>query len=462
MVKNRSFRFIVFILLIGMIAGPACQKFVNKKPSTTLVVPTTLDDFQALLDNDLIMRECPALGELSTDDFYLLYPYWSTLNNKEHNAYTWAQDIYQGQGGVEDWDLPYQQVFYANVVMEGLAGITKDSSNTAGWNALEGAAYFIRAYAFYNLAQVFAPVYDGTKSPTDPYGIPLRLVSDVNAVSIRSTVQHTYDRILSDLNMASGLLPVAIPFANRNRPSKPAALAMMARVYLSMRDYGNAGKYADSCLKMYDSLIDYNTVSTSSFFPFAKGNPETMYQSRLLSSTQVFLGFANASCIVDSALFQSYDTSDLRRSIFYTVNSSGNPNCKGTYNGGVFPFSGLAIDEVYLVRAESYARMSNTILALNDLDSLLVKRWMAGSFVPLSASSPAQALSLVLAERRKELAFRGTRWSDLRRLNQEGAAIGLSRNLNGQSYSLLPGGLNYVLPIPPDVIQLSGIMQNPR
>jgi len=74
----------------------------------------------------------------------------------------------------------------------------------------------------------------------------------------------------------------------------------------------------------------------------------------------------------------------------------------------------------------------------------------------------AEALDTILVERRKELAFRGLRWSDLRRLNKEGWGIMLNRNLNGVPYTLPPNSELYTLPIPPDVIQLSGIMQNPR
>src|SRR3981189_1202195 len=86
--------------------------------------------------------------------------------------------------------------------------------------------------------QLFAPVYDSVSSRSLPaMGIPLRLTADVNAPSTRSTVQQTYDQILGDLQQAVVLLPAAVPYANRNRPSRPAAQALLARVYLSMRNY---------------------------------------------------------------------------------------------------------------------------------------------------------------------------------------------------------------------------------
>jgi len=48
-------------------------------------------------------------------------------------------------------------------------------------------------------------------------------------------------------------------------------------------------------------------------------------------------------------------------------------------------------------------------------------------------------------------------------LNREGANIVLTRNIGGTIYTLQPTDSNlYTLPIPPDVLNLSGIRPNPR
>ena len=460
-----SQRIVILLLLAGM-GMLSCSKssFLDKKPNTDFIIPTTLPDFQALLDNDAVMGRTSALGELSADNLYLRDTFWQGLDAKEHNAYIWAPgDIFNGQGQQDDWDLPYEQVFYANVVLEGLAKVKVDSTNVQDWNALKGAALFMRAFAFYNLAQDFAPVYDSLSASTD-LGIPLRLSSDINAISTRASLQQTYQQILDDLQGANNLLPAAIPFANLNRPSKPAALALLARVYLSMRAYEQAGKCADSSLQLYPTLIDYNTVPTNTNLPFPVNNAETIYQSSFLtSSTQILVAVFSPKCIVDSMLYASYDSADLRKQIFYRVNGAGYPNIRGSYNGSLYPFSGLATDEVYLVQAECRARAGQTGPALASLNSLLQNRWMNSvPFTPITAGSAAEALDTILVERRKELAFRGLRWTDLRRLNKENANIKLSRLLFGQPYQLLPNSPLYVLPIPPDVIALSGIQQNQR
>ena len=149
---------LLLVILVGVLQ--ACHKgFLDAKPSTNLEVPTTLNDFQAILDNTTVFGLVPTLGEASADNYFFTYPYWQMLDTREKNAYIWAVDIFQGQGGQQDWNTPYQQVFYANVVLDGL-GSKPGPDSVAQWNALEGAALFLRAFAFYNIAQVFAPAYD--------------------------------------------------------------------------------------------------------------------------------------------------------------------------------------------------------------------------------------------------------------------------------------------------------------
>lgn len=453
------------LLLLGMGMLFSCGKssFLDKKPNTDFIIPTTLTDFQALLDNNAVMGITPALGEFSADNFYLRDSFWLTLDAKEHNAYIWAQDIFDAQPQQDDWDLPYEQVFYANVVLDGLPNVKVDSTNIQQWKTLKGAALFLRAYAFYNIAQIFAPAFDSASTDVNE-GIPLRLSPNVDAPSTRASVKDTYRQILDDLDSAVNLLPSAIPFTNRNRPSKPAAFAMLARVYLGMRAYSLAKVSADSCIQLYPTLTDYNDVPSGTNLPFTVMEPEVIYQSSFLtSSTQVLVGVFYPRCVVDSVLYASYASGDLRSQIYYRINSAGAPNLRGSYTGNFYPFSGLATDEVYLVRAECLARAGQKDLALADLNLLLKNRWINnGSFSPVTAGSATAALDTILVERRKELAFRGLRWTDLRRLNKGGANIKLTRVLFGQTYQLLPNSALYVLPIPPDVINLSGINQNPR
>jgi tetratricopeptide (TPR) repeat protein len=433
------------------------KDFLDEKPNSNVVVPTTLEDFQQLLDNEAIMSLTPSLGESSADNFYIVPAYWQVLTKKEKNAYIWATDIYEGEGKVTDWNIPYEQVLYANVVLDGLTKVSQTNANQQQWNNIKGAALFIRAYAFYNLVQVFAMPYKAETATTD-LGIPLKLTPNVDEAPGRATLEETYTRILNDLKEANELLPDAVTFY-LNRPNKPAANALLARVYLSMRNYEQAGIYADNCLKLYNALIDYNTKDVTSGKPFDRANAETMYQSKF-SETNVVKAIPN--CNVDTLLYRQYAVNDLRRSLFFTAYSPVKINFKNGYNATIFGFTGLATDEMYLIRAECRARAGKVAEALSDLNTLLQKRWKTGTFVPYTTLPANQLVDTILVERRKEMPLRGVRWTDIRRLNLEKPTIVPTRILNNQTYTLPANSSRYALPIPPDAVLMGHYLQNER
>ena len=136
---------------------------------------------------------------------------------------------------------------------------------------------------------------------------------------------------------------------------------------------------------------------------------------------------------------------------------------KRSYNGsGVTPFTGLAVDELYLIKAECLARVGEVGEAMKVLNSLLVYRFPPDKFEPLQATDAADALATILLERRKTLVYRALRWDDLKRLNKEGANITLTRVLDGEVFTLPPNDPRYVFNIPDDEIAASGITQNRR
>jgi len=466
--------FLWTLLTLTIITGPSCHKqdFLDKKPSTTLLVPSTLSDFQALLDNVKVFGLVPTLGEASSDNYFVSYPTWLLMTPREHNAYVWAKDFYNGQGGQQDWNVPYQQIYYANVVLEGLKSMRSFPDSVAQWNALEGAALFCRAFAFYNLAQLFAPVYDSATAGTD-LGIPLRTSSLVDTLSGRSTVKATYQQILGDLLGATSYLSAGLPGKTLNRPVKITAQALLARVYLSMRNYSKARLYADSVLQAYSALIDYNDLSLATPVPIPLINVETLYQASFLGAPTSAPYFSSISALysttwIDTNLIKSYDSNDLRRVIFYRSRPGDTTSLKYSYNATAYPFGGLAVDELLLISAEGAARAGDLGVAINNINTLLRSRWKRGTYTDYTVASVGDVLGMVLDERRKELAFRGLRWTDLRRLNKEGANIILTRILvdsaqNARRDTLAPNSLNYTLPIPPDVLNLNpAIQQNSR
>jgi tetratricopeptide (TPR) repeat protein len=451
----------LIIWVMACSSATACKKdFLDVKPDKALTVPTTLTDFQALLDDNNDMNVVPYLNVVSTDDIFTTDQGYASAPTLIRSSYTWEKDLYKGVT-VSDWNKPYLQAFYANVVLDGLPAITQVPSNQNEWNAIRGSALFYRAKAFYHLAQEFAAAYDeSTANRMD--GIPIRLHADVNEKSKRGTLKESYIQIVSDLKAATLLLPKKVSFGTR--PTKGAALALLARTYLVMGNYDDAIVSSSACLEIDKKLIDFNALSPVAAKPFPPmqpdGNSEVLFYSSLIPVSFLYNPSVTS---IDSTLYKSYANNDLRKTLFFNVKSNGIILFKGTYTGAFSIFAGLATDEVYLIRAECYARTGNTTAAMNDLNALLATRWKTNTFQPYTATDAGDALAQILQERRKELVYRDLRWTDLRRLNKEpGYAKTIKRNLNGQEVILLPGDNKYTFPIPDDEIANSGINQNPR
>lgn len=441
----------------------ACKKYLDHKANNLQVIPSTLADCQQLLDNYFVTNGGYPINEQSTDNYYINTANWNTQNNNNRDLYIWAPqtDMFNNGGWLEG----YQKVMYANTVLETLNDITPKASEQQEFNIIKGEALFFRAFSFYMMAQIWAQPYKASVAQTDP-GIPLRLSADISIPSTRATVQQTYDQIINDFKTALQLLPDAVPTSvtDKTRPSKPATYAALARTYLTMSDYTNAGLYADSCLKIYNTLMDYNQLDATAFFPVPRFNTEVMLDGTGFFTGLLSPGIAN----VDSTLHHSYAINDLRLTIFFRQNSGANANTyqfRGNYaaTSSAVPFCGFAADEMYLTRAECAARAGNIAIAMDDLNTLLQTRWVTGTYIKLSATDASDALSKILSERRKELLFRAIRWADLRRLNMEPEhAVTLSRIVNGTTYSLPPNDLRYTMLIPQNVLKLENLQQNPR
>lgn len=448
-----SKKYLPVLILLTLFVFSSCKKYLDEKTNKALVIPSSLDDAQALLDfYDLMNGFYPSLGNESDDNFYLLPGYFNSLNVTQRNHHLWAKEALDEF----DWNYMYQIVLNANIAIETVDRQTAITSSSTRAKSIKGAALFFRAFAFYQVAQYYAPPYDKSVSETLP-GIALRLSSGLEPATTRANLEDTWQQIVKDFKSSIGLLPVLnTPLS---RPSKAAAYAGLARVYLDMGEFELAGKYADSSLQLNHALVDFNSLDSSSPYPFVRFNPEVLFSC----ITQLTGMHLQTNYRVDSLLYQSYHANDLRRKLYFVSNGPGTVGFRGSYDGTRSLFNGLATDETYLIRAECAARLGNKDDAMADLNTLLSTRWVAGTFVPLSAATSGQALNIILAERRRELILRGSRWFDLRRLNKDPQfAKTLERIQNGATYKLSPNDPRYTFLIPKKVIDLTRISQNNR
>lgn len=337
-------KLILSIFVISSLAS--CKKFLDAKPDASLVIPSGLDDLQKLLDNNSYMNTIGGgSGEASADNYYLTYTDWNSLSDGGRNLYTWGDEIFFDLLNNE-WAGNYNTVNRANIVLDYLNKFPVDAAQTEEYNNVKGSALLFRAKAFYHLTQTFCKAWDATTAQND-LGICLRLDPDFNTPSVRASLKDSYDQLLNDLKEACRLLPVTPQY--KTRPSKPAAYGLLSRTYLAMRNYTQAKLYADSCLQCYSSLMNYNndpSISATASFPFSLFNAETIWYTT--SNTPSPLSQSKAK--VDSLLYTSYDANDLRKSLFFKINSDGSHAFKGSYTHNAALFTGIATDEIYLIR----------------------------------------------------------------------------------------------------------------
>ncbi len=434
----------------------SCKKFLDEKPNKSLTVPKNLNELQGLFNDAdrMNLNLTPSFGEASSDDYFLLDDTYNSRPTHFQQVYTWSLQEYYFKN---DWAANYLPVYNANIALESIENIDKTSDNEYQWNLIKGYALYWRAYSFLNLAWNHANAYDSSSFSQD-LGIALRTTSDYSVPSVRATVKQTYDHIIQDAKEASTYLPNTSTHVFL--PSKAASYGLIARTYLSMRSYDSAHKYSELCLAIKNDILDYNTVSLTSNVPFPRlDNPETIFYTEMNTfntNHYSIYGF------VDSTLYSTYEDNDLRKQGFFRLNGSYY-RFKGAYSGNnVSLFTGIATDEILLIRAEANARKGSIDEAMNDLNALRLKRWNNSvPFEPLTASNKEEAILLIIQERRKELLLRGIRWSDIKRLNKKGMNITPKRVIQGQIYTILPNANRYALPLPFDIITQSGMPQNP-
>ena len=450
----------LFALLLTL-SFSSCQKFLDKKSSTGITVPKTLADLQSLLDASQTMNRqvTPSIGEASADDYFVSATTYNSRDELLKDLYKWVPN--PNDDYPNDWSYNYKPVFNANYCLEMIDKISQTGENKSQWENIKGSALFFRAYYFLQLAWTYCLAYDENTEAND-LGIALRLASDFNEPSSRASVLETYKQIIADAKSSAMYLPdfATHPF----RPSKIAAYGLLARTYLSMRNYDSAAKYAEYCVDLKSDLMDYNndpqinSAATGTTNPFSLFNKEIIFYSEASLTAGSLIGSTNG--LIDTILYRSYASNDKRKRLFFANATGGFQRFRGNYTVNTRMFSGLATNEILLISAEANARIGNLSKSMQRLNQLLTKRYDA-TFIPLNESNKDVATELILKERRKELLMRGLRFSDVKRLNKENNKIVMKRIIDTDTTSLNPNDPRFALPLPREVIAQSGMPQNP-
>jgi hypothetical protein len=454
-------KYIIALAIMGTMITTSCRKYVEI-PAVGVQALKYTTDYQNLLNNTSVLEYSYSFPLLSSDDVAIdNTTYQGTFNATTASvqlvlAYTWAPTRYATDVESDvDWERFYKQIMICNNVSDGV--MKSEGGTTAQKNAILALALVHRAYAYLNLVNLYAKPYNAATASTD-LGVPLLTTADLFASLKRAPVADVYAQIISDLTTALPNLP-DLPSYNSD-PSKAAAYAILAETALEMRNFTEAGNYAGKALALQSTLIDLNTyASAPATLPKKLLDPETIF-SKLIGGTSF------NTVTLNTDLLTLLGTNDLRYTLFAGLNSATRAYGRSYYrqnytNQGVY--CGPNVPEMMLIKAESAARANDAATAVNLLNTLRKKRFKPADYADLTATTAADALTLVINERRRELFGRGFRWFDERRLNQDAAfAKTYTRVFKDVTYTLEPNGARYTYQIDNKYILLNPeIVQNP-
>lgn len=371
------------------------------------------------------------------------------------------------------WTQIYSVINRANIVINNIDAI----SGSAGVkSSYKGQALFIRALAHFDLVRYFAQPYDATADAGHP-GVPVMLESVISQPP-RNTVAEVYSQVIQDL-LDSRTLMVETGIGP-TRATPLAATALLARVSLYAKDWEAAKKYAGEVIGSGAWTLAtgdiYRNIWTS-----AELNNEVIFKLTMLQNNAA-IGqnyWSQSNDIVSfnptQDLIDLYDPEDdVRFKAFIGIRQPGDAdNVVTKYRGAPLdypldqkpPIDGLAdikilrLSEMYLIRAEANFELQDPTAARNDLNAVRVAR-VAGFNPQVDGTESGAALgNAIMTERRKEFAFEGHRWQDLKR---KGLAIERGEDCSATACSLEANDFHFTLPIPQG--EFSGnvnMVQNP-
>ena len=461
------------VLLFLFLSLSSCRKYVEIEPQGK-IIPSTVNDYQLLLNNSGVFNLSYGSVEYATDNVALLNDsFINGFDVRSLNIYKWADLFYQANEDDPEWNLFYQQIYNANVAIQGLPNAKSGDENLKLRLIAEAKVH--RAYAYLCLVNLYAKEYHTGSAATD-LGVPLLIEPGYTQKLKRATVGAVYDLILNDLN--AGVATLAPLSSSKTAPSKSAAYALLARTYLYMGDYQKALDNANLSLGIQSQLFDLNPyigagagsgLPDGFFLPTSQENPEVILMKASSDGGGNFP--------LSPELMTLLGTKDLRSYFFtYYVGPDGDPTgiftYPGTYHSYFSPFEtapgstqlGPTVPEMMLIKAECLARTQRGQAGLAVANELRKTRFKPADYTALAAGNDDDALLLILQERRRELFCKGARLFDLKRLNTDPKlAKTITHPLKAQQLILTPGSNRYIYPIPMKVISANPeIEQNPR
>ncbi|MEH3113408.1 RagB/SusD family nutrient uptake outer membrane protein [Pedobacter terrae] len=409
------------------------EAFMNNVYSLSFYNPATMGnitsetDFSApwlhVMDDD---SETFVLGTADRDQstpLYMLSGFHNWGQNPAINilGFAWTDVM---------WKKVYKRIGAVNALIYQASEIAAKNPTDVNLQRLRGEAYFLRAYYYFLLQNIYGSPYRKATASTDE-GIPLKISEKVEDIYFKRTDNETiYKQIEADLNQASDLLQGYNP-ASKIRVGIAAVKCLQSRVYLFTEQYDKVLQVTNGYDNMGYSITDLKRYVAKSNFTY-RSSTETIFTMGTNSIPAVFPNDSLASYSpvnrlassfkASDNLIQSFSANDLRLNACFMLSAKSKAYLPAkwrtwsTYNDPeqiscIFSFR---LPEMLLNRAEAQAMLGADGEAWSEIQKLQTMRFNNNGGSPQPASNQA-LVNFIREERRREFCFEGHRWFDLRR-----------------------------------------------
>ena len=432
-------------VLLLMVSASSCKKYLDVQP-VGKVIPTTVEDFRALLNSGYTQfPKHKSMLAFRTDELMVneLEPSSSIFRDQ----YKWNDENPDPNSREMPYGGFYTSIFYANSV---ITEIEAKAGKSAATDQIKGEAFLLRAYNYFELLNLYAKPFNMATAASDR-GVPISLIINLEANYKPSSVEAVYMQIFADIEMGRALMNTDNFVSGLNyRFTKRAALALTARVHQFRGEWASALKASQEALAMNSQLEDLNIAG-------AVSPNNYLSKENIMAMEETFNPDVTRSAIMSPHLIGIYDQVNDKRFALYFGKADGEyVSIKGNSNEFKTSFHN---SELYLIQAEAALKLGNSSLAQESLLALKAKRYTPAYF----AAEKTRVMALnnddlmldILKEREKEFALEGQRWYDLKRYGQPE----LKHTLDGEVFTLLKNDPRYTIRFPQSAVRANPNLQ---
>ncbi|WP_299055424.1 RagB/SusD family nutrient uptake outer membrane protein [uncultured Polaribacter sp.] len=327
--------------------------------------------------------------------------------------------LYNQNSGSYHTTSAYAVIRNVNNVLQNLGTLENGSFK----NNIQGEALAIRALAHFDVIKFYGEIPTQAAGSNATLAMPYIETSDINDLPARTlTIAEFYQKIVTDLTTAAALINAD---NGVYQMGKNAVNGILANVYLHMGEMANAVTAANKVTASVASRANFTGVwndSSKDGVIFGLRNDDVTSVGVGVPYSQT-TGGIKSEYVPDFEFYSLYQANDIRLSAYFeTSDFEGNSynHVLKWYASTIATSTGnvdakiVRASEVMLIKAEALAAQGGKDAeALAALDAVRSQRYEG--FTSGNEAGPALRDAIQL-ERRLELAFEGSRFTDIKRM----------------------------------------------